>query len=222
MMNLVIYGAGPMGRCAYWDYREEAYILFYVDSRCGEIQRVYDKDVYLPEILAAYPGVMVLLAVGEGPEAEEAESELRNLGVRNIIRYIPSHVAKQPPIVLYGSGRWAEMACEEYRDKRNVVFLVDLDERRQGKRVGKRTVYPPEILREYPDIPVEVVVEEGDFAIEYLRGIGVQDVTVHLPECVREELAGKEQLFLRDGFVRDFARESLDMIMDCEISGGVV
>lgn len=103
-MNLVIYGTGFLGRCAYWDYREKANILFYVDSRCGEIQRVYDKEVYLPEILAAHSEVTVLQAAEERRAAEDAESELRGLGVRNIIRYIPSQAAKQPPFVLYGSG----------------------------------------------------------------------------------------------------------------------
>ena len=83
--------------------------------------------------------------------------------------------------IIYGAGEWGRKAYWDLWEKKQILFFVDrFPEKQQGHLYGKM-VYLPEILENYPDVPVIVAVESSSGIEDYLREIGVCDVQKYVP-----------------------------------------
>lgn len=179
METCIIYGAGEWGRKAYWDLWEDKQILFFVD-RCPEKHqgRLYGKMVYLPEILEKYQDVPVIVAV---ESSSGIEDYLRELGVRDVQQYVPTKRSHLQKMIIYGTGNWGSIAYREFCDRRDIVFFADRDSRKYGQKFQGKTIYPPGILSEYPDVEVLVAVQSSKGISENLRRIGCRNIRQYEP-----------------------------------------
>ena len=119
--------------------------------------------------------------------------------------------------IIYGAGNWGKKAYQEYKDKANIRFFIDNNQRKQGSKYMGIDILSPDAIADYCMDWIIIAVEKVEGIEQLLYKKGAKKVALYRPHTPLEALLRGDSLQDASEYFRvncDYRESDIDLLFD--------